>query len=135
MNPSILTLLGFSAYMLCHSFCPMNMGSMDMSTMDMGAMAMDHSSMPHDMHMQHAQADQQEDTEGCAHCEERAGDEVFLASGTEPVPAPALFAAIDLYTPVTSGDYIAFSLSKSHLAAASPPSLLHTLVGTVILRV
>ena len=113
-------LIGFLAFTVCHSFCPMNTA----------AAAMEHD---HDLHMAHMHMDHESEDAGCDHCEEYSDEELALTN-VVPVPTiqPSLVAIIILgnYSIVEES---VVAVTQTHLAAADPPIAAH-IVSTIVLR-
>ena len=123
MRPALLTLIGFTVFSLCHSFCPMNVGTT----------VADHDDVHHGMEMVQHDIQHDADSSACEHCEGRSSDQLALTNYSV-VPDVTSIAATPIALPPTAPvEYADGRILRSHLAAASPP-VVPEIVRTIVLR-
>ena len=121
MRPALLTLIGFVAFTLCPSLCPMSADTMAMDT-----------SMSHEMPMAHHDMQHESEEAPCEHCDVNAEIELALTSTDSVTDAPLAVTAFIAFSANTF-DYIDTGIPKSHLAATGPP-VVPEIVRTIVLR-
>lgn len=119
----MFTLIGFCAFVVCHSFCPMNTGVMAME-------ASDHAE--HAMHMAHHDMQQGSDASECDNCEEKTVDQLALTKSETDTGASGTVVAF-VTTTVTIPPSSSTGVPPVHLTAAGPP-VAPDIVRTIVLR-
>lgn len=125
MRTAILSLIGFTAFVLCPTTCPVNAE----------IAATEKHSMHNEMHADAGDTHHDHEEEPCEHCEANAEVELALMSGGSSIVVQmpsALFTFITYYsnTPV---EHMNTGVPRSHLAAIGPP-IAPSIVRTIVLR-
>lgn len=121
MRYALFTLLGFTFFATCQSFCAANMQTTAVDHSD-------HGSVHAHMHTEH-------DTNeaGCDHCEETCQQDLALTNQTSDTGSFSLVSVAMHYMNLLENQSAETLPLRTHLAAADPP-LAATIVSTVVLR-